>query len=167
MSEKEKIEALRLLNEQLATERSLIRIYEETQDLIMSEPAKWILHMLHMDSRKHVAIFNLAIEIMEGRRIGSPTRQELSVGLKRHMELEKESVERAKKLQRNNHVKENSGLSRLLETWADEERHHHAILQRLKDEKYVRVDAFEAYTQFRRTAFEQLNNEIKKLLRKF
>jgi len=35
----------------------------------------WLLYMLQMDSWKHIAIFNLAIEILEGRGIGEPDRQ--------------------------------------------------------------------------------------------
>jgi hypothetical protein len=139
-------------------------MYEETRPLVTSESAAWLLHMLQMDSRKHIAILNLAAEILEGRRIGYPTRREVSVGLEKHLELERESIERAKRLRTNRHVKENSGLSRLLETWADEERRHHLALQRLRDEKYARVDAFDAYTQYRRTAFQQLGDELKKLL---
>jgi hypothetical protein len=166
MLKEDKAEVMRLLLEQLETERRLVEMYKETSPLISSKSAEWLLFMLQMDSRKHIAVFSLAIDILEGLSIESTDRQEITVGLEKHLDLEKDSIERAKKLKANRLVKENSGLSRLLETWADEERHHHAILQRLKDEKYVRVDAFEAYIQFRRTAFEQLNNEIKKLLRK-
>ncbi len=105
MSEQEKSEALSLLNEQLQTEKKLVEMYEETSDLIMSEPAKWLLYMLQMDSRKHIAIFDMAIELMEGRRIGEEDRQEISVGLKKHLKLEKESIERSKKIRNNRLVK--------------------------------------------------------------
>ena len=163
MSEREKSEALRLLDEQLLTEKRLVEIYEETSDLIISEPARWLLYMLQMDSRKHIAIFNLAIEILEGRRIREPDKQEISVGLEKHLELEKESIEKSKKILGNRFVKENSGLSRLMETWSDDEKLHHKTLQRLRDEKFTQMNAFDAYTDYRRTAFEQLANEIKKL----
>jgi hypothetical protein len=163
MSDQEKSEALRLLDEQLQTEKRLVEMYEETSDLILSEPARWLLHMLQMDSRKHIvseparwllhmlqmdsrkhiAIFNLAIEILEGRRIEEPDRQEVSVGLEKHLELEKQSLERAREIRGNRFVKENSGLSRLMEIWSDDERHHH---------------------EYRRTAYQQLANEIKKLV---
>ena len=141
-----------------------MEMYEETSDLILSEPARWLLHMLQMDSRKHIAIFNVAIEILEGRRIEEPDRQEMSVGLEKHLELEKKSLERASEIRGNRFVKENSGLSRLMEIWSDDERHHHRTLQRLRDERYTRMNALDAYTEYRRTAFEQLANEIKKLV---
>ena len=112
--------------------------------------------MLQMDSRKHIAIFNLAIEILEGQRIGEPDRQEISVGFGKHLELKKESIERSRKIRGNRFVKENSGLGRLLETWSDDERLHQKTLLRLRDERFTRMNAFDAYTEYRRTAFEQL-----------
>lgn len=163
MSEHEKKEVLRFLDEQLQTEKRLVEMYEETSDLILSESARWLLYMLQMDSRKHIAIFNLAIEILKGKRIGEPDRQEISVGLEKHLELEKESIERSRKILGNRFVKENSGLSRLLGTWYDDERLHHKTLQRLRDERFTRMNVFDAYTEYRRTAFEQLAKEIKKL----
>ena len=36
-------------------------------------------------------------------------------------------------------------------------------LQRLRDERFTRMDAFDAYTEYRRTAFKELADEIKKL----
>lgn len=163
MSEKDKSEALALLNQQLETERRLVEIYEETSPLILSESARWLLHMLQMDSRKHIAILTLAADILQGRRIGYPTRQETTIGLEKHMALEAESIERARKLRANPLIKENPGLSRLLATWADDEKHHHTTLQRLRDERYTRMAPLDAYTQYRRTALEQLAEEIKKL----
>ena len=164
MSEKDKSEALALINQQLETERRLVEIYEETSPLIVSESARWFLHMLQMDSRKHIAILTLAAEILRGRRIGYPTRQETTVGLEKHMALEAESIERARKLRANPLIRENPGLSRLIASWADDESRHHKALQRLKDEKYAPMDPLDAYTQYRRDALSYLANEIKRLL---
>jgi hypothetical protein len=161
MSPDDRDEALSLLREQLQTERTLVEMYEETSTLILGKSARWLLHMLQLDSRKHIAIFNLAIEIVEGRKIQETDRQEIAVGLEKHLELEKESIERAKKIRGIRLVQENSGLSRLLEIWVEDEKMHHASLQRLKDEKYVRANVFDAYTEYRRTAFEQLVNELR------
>lgn len=163
MSEHEKTEALNLLNQQLQTEKKLVEMYEETSPLILSEPAKWLLHILQMDSRKHIAIFDMAIKILEGQGIEEDDRQEITVGLEKHLKLERISIERSKKIRANRFVKENSGLSRLMETWSADERRHVKTLQRLRDERFTRMDAFDAYTQYRRTAFEQLANEIKRL----
>ena len=163
MSEHEKTEAMNLLNQQLQTEKKLVEMYEETAPLIQSEPARWLLHILQMDSRKHIAIFDMAVKILEGQRIGDEDRQEITVGLEKHLELEAESIERSKKIRANRWVKENSGLSRLMETWSSDERRHVKTLQRLRDERFTRMDAFDAYTEYRRTAFKELADEIKKL----
>jgi len=163
LSEHEKTEAMNLINQQLKTEKKLVEMYEETAPLIMSEPARWLLHILQMDSRKHIAIFDMAVKILEGQRIGDEDRQEITVGLEKHLELEAESIERSKKIRANRWVKENSGLSRLMETWSSDERRHVKTLQRLRDERFTRMDAFDAYTEYRRTAFKELADEIKRL----
>ncbi len=163
LSEHEKNEALSLLNQQLQTEKKLVEMYEETSPLIISEPAKWLLHILQMDSRKHILIFDMAIKILEGQGIEEDDRQEITVGLEKHLELERESIERSKKILANRFVKENSGLKRLMETWSADESRHVKTLQRLRDERFTRMDSFDAYTQYRRTAFEQLADEIKRL----
>jgi len=154
---------MNLINQQLKTEKKLVEMYEETAPLIMSEPARWLLHILQMDSRKHIAIFDMAVKILEGQRIGDEDRQEITVGLEKHLELEAESIERSKKIRANRWVKENSGLSRLMETWSSDERRHVKTLQRLRDERFTRMDAFDAYTEYRRTAFKELADEIKRL----
>ncbi len=164
MSEEEKSKVLNLLQRQLETEKQLVKMYDETSSLILSESAAWFLFMLHMDSRKHIAIFELAIDIIEGRKIGYPTRQEISIGLEKHIALEEESIKRAKEIRGNRYIKENSGLSRLLETWADDERRHHRTLQQLRDDKFTQINAIDAYTQYRRAAFQQISNELKKLV---
>lgn len=163
MSEIERGEALGTMREQLKTEEQLVDLYEKTSDLVIGEPARWLLHMLQMDSRKHVEIFRMAIEMLEGRTMKMEDRREVAVGLAKHMELEKASVERAEKLRRNPWVRENSGLSRLLETWSEDEREHHRTLQRLRDERFERQNILDAYTNYRRTAFERLREELTSL----
>ena len=74
-----------------------------------------------------------------------------------------EYIDRSKKILGNPFAGENSGLSRPLETWSDDERLHYRTLQWLRDERFTRMDAFDAYTEYRRTAFERLANGIKKL----
>jgi hypothetical protein len=164
MTPDDRDEALSLLREQLQTERNLVEMYEKSSTLILSESARWLLHMLQMDSRKHIAIFNLAIEIAEGRKIRESDRQEIAVGLEKHLELEKKSIERSRKIRSIRFVQENSGLSRLLEIWAEDEKMHHTSLRRLKDENYSRANVFDAYTEYRRTAFEQLVDELRNLI---
>ncbi len=163
MSEKEKAKALRLMGDQLKTEEQLVELYETTAGFIVGEPARWLLHMLQMDSRKHIEIFRMTIEILEGREVSVEDRMEISTGLKKHMELEKASIERGEELKRNPWVRDNSGLSRLLETWSRDEREHHRALQRLRDEGFTREDALDAYTNYRRNAFEMLRRELASL----
>jgi hypothetical protein len=116
-----------------------------------------------MDSRKHIAIFDMAIKILDGQRIGDDDRQEITVGLEKHLELESESIKRSREISANLWVKENAGLSRLMETWSSDERRHVKTLERLRDERFTRINAFDAYTEYRRTAFKELADEIKRL----
>jgi rubrerythrin len=163
MSEKEKAKALGLMGDQLKTEEQLVELYEKTAGLIVGEPARWLLHMLQMDSRKHIEIFRMAIEILEGREVSGEDRMEIATGLKKHMELEKASIERGEELRRNPWVRDNSGLSRLLEVWSRDEMEHHRSLQRLKDDGFTRENALDAYTNYRRNAFEMLRRELANL----
>ena len=163
MSDHEKTEVMNLLHQQLQTEKKLVEMYEEISPLILSEPAKWLLHILQMDSRKHIAIFDMAIKVLDGQRIGDDDRQEITVGLEKHLELERESIKRSREIRANLWVKENSGLSRLMEAWSSDERRHVKTLERLRDERFTRMDTFDAYTEYRRTVFKELADEIKRL----
>lgn len=163
MSEKEKSEALNLMRRQLETEEQLVELYEKTADIIIGEPARWLLHMFQMDSRKHIEVFRMAIEVLEGREVSGEDRMEIATGLKKHMELERASIERGEELKGNPWVRENSGLSRLMEAWSRDEREHHRSLQRFKDEGFTRENVLDAYTNYRRNAFEMLRRELTSL----
>ncbi len=103
------------------------------------------------------------IKMREGREVSGEDRMEIATGLKKHMELEKASIERGEELRRNPWVRDNSGLSRLLEAWSRDEREHHRSLQRLKDEGFTKKNSLDAYTNYRRSAFEMLRRELASL----
>jgi len=50
----------------MQVEGELVGLYERTAREISSQPVRHLLHMINMDSRKHIDICQTAIEILEG-----------------------------------------------------------------------------------------------------
>lgn len=138
--EKEKKEAIDLLRRQMAVESNLIRLYEETAGDVKSRPVRHLLRMINLDSRKHVDICQVAIEVLRGEDVLSEEKEELIEGLQRHIELEKESIDRAKKILKNTWIRENKGLSELIKKLRDDEKKHHKALKKLTGKAFFRLD---------------------------
>ncbi len=138
--EREKEEAIDLLKKQMVVEGKLINLYEETVGSIQSRPVKHLLRMITLDSRKHVDICQVAIEVLQGEDVLSEEKDELIKGLQRHIELEKESVDRAKKILKNTWIRENKGLSELIKKLRDDEKKHHKALKKLTGKAFFRLD---------------------------
>lgn len=164
--EREKDEAIALLISQIEVEEQLVELYDETADLIVSVQVRRLLHSIQLDSKKHIEICKTAIELLGGEDFGREDRTELSVGLERHMELERASLERASLLSRNPWIRDNEGLKRLIGRWMEEEGEHHRTLQRLSTERFRREILTDALTGYRSIAIEKLRRELGGLRKK-
>ena len=165
MSEKKtKDSIISELESQIETEKRLVELYEETSELIISDPARWLLKMLQLDSRKHIEIIGMAIKILEGEKLSQESRQEVSIGLDKHLQMEKISLEKAKVLMKSPMIKENPGLSRLLNLWMEDEKEHHNAISELKRENFTRENLIDAYTRYRRIAWENVRDELSDLI---
>jgi rubrerythrin len=138
--EKEKAEVIELLREQMKIEGRLVGLYEQSAGDIESPPVRHILHMINMDSRKHIDICQTAIEILEGTDVFKEHKQDLIKGLKEHMELEEDSIKRANRILRSNLISENKALKALLEKLRDDEKHHHTALKKLSEKPFFQID---------------------------
>lgn len=78
---KEREEVIGLLHGQLKVEGELIRLYEETEAEIHSNAVKYMLHMIAMDSRKHIDICQTALEFLEGNDVLKSEKAEILKGL--------------------------------------------------------------------------------------
>ena len=84
----EKEKAIRLLREQMEVEGKLVGLYAKYHKEIGNLPVRHLLHMIHLDSLKHIDICQTAIEILQGEDVLSEQKKDLVRGLRDHVELE-------------------------------------------------------------------------------
>jgi len=135
-----KEEAIGLLREQMKIEGELVGLYEKTASEIKNKPVRHLLHMIQLDSRKHISICQTSIEILQGEDVLEEEKKELIKGLKAHMELEKNSIDRASEMLNNVWIRENKALTELIKKLRDDEKRHHKMLQKLAEKPFFRLD---------------------------
>jgi rubrerythrin len=150
---KEKERGVLLLREQMKVEGKLVGLYEKTASDIKSKPVRHLLHMIQLDSRKHIDICETAIEILMGEDVLKEEKQELLEGLRAHIELERGAIERANEILKNTWIKENKALTALFKKLRDDERRHHQMLKNLTDQTFFRQDPRDLAYVFRDTGF--------------
>jgi len=149
----EKKEAIELLREQMKIEAECILHYNDTASEIKNKPAKHLLNMLQLDSRKHVEICRIAIDMLQGEDILEPEKEDIRESIQHHIELEKESVEMGNKLLKNTWIKESKGLRELIKRFRDDEKRHHTALKKLVDKPFYRIDPNDFVAKFRDPKF--------------
>jgi hypothetical protein len=137
--EKEKAEVIDLLRKQMTVEGELIRLYMESADDIKSIPVRHLLRMIQLDSKKHLDICQVAIEVLQGEEMLSEEKEGLIEGLQRHIDLEKESIDRAKRILKN--------------TWMEDEKRHHKALKKLAGKRFFRLNPRDFVAVFRDEKF--------------
>jgi hypothetical protein len=141
--EKERLEVLTLLREQLEVEKQLIADYQETEEMVQSTAVRHLLKMHNLDSQKHVYLLQTVIDVLEGNQILSEEKEELIQGLNHHMEMEKDAIDRANKILKNVWIRETKGLNELIKRLRDDEKDHHKALEKLSKRHFFREDPFE------------------------
>jgi hypothetical protein len=138
--EEERQEAIELLRNQIKTEGRLISEYKDFGANVVNVPVRRMLHMIMYDSYKHIEALQAAIDIIERKEVLKDDRKELREGLKRHLELEKESLKKAEKVLNYRWVKNIKGLNELIKGWRDEEKRHHQTLKNLSNKPFIEID---------------------------
>ena len=141
--EKEKQEVIDLLQKQLDVERRLVDLYETTHRAIESKAVRLLLHMIQLDSRKHIDICQLVISVLQGEDVLKEEREYVIQGLQQHLKLEQAAIDMANKILKNVWIEETEGLKELIRTWRDEEKDHHKTLKKLADQRFFRMDPFD------------------------
>jgi rubrerythrin len=137
--EKEKEEVIELLRKQVDVERNLVTLYKETVKDIQSSAVKHLLHMISLDSRKHIDICQLVIEVLQGEDVLKEEKGELVTGLQRHLKLENDAIESANKILRNVWIRETKALNDLIKTWRNDEKEHIKTLKKLSGKTFFRI----------------------------
>ena len=152
---KEKEEAIRLLREQIQVEGRLVGLYEKSHKEIENRPVRHILHMIQLDSMKHIDICQTAIEILEGEDVLKDERKGLLTGVKEHVELEEGSIERADEILNNVWIRENKAIGELIKKLRDDEKRHHDTLKKLSEKTFFRLDPNDFTVIMRGTVFAE------------
>ena len=149
----ERREVVEILKNQISIERELIAQYKDYGGKLENIPVRRILQMIMFDSQKHMVSLHAAIDIIEGKDVLMEDRKGLKEGLKRHIELEMESIKAAEKILKHLWVQNTRGLKVLLESWRDEEKRHHKILKQLSETPYIKIDQMGLQAAFREEDF--------------
>ncbi|MCJ7631978.1 hypothetical protein MUP77_06240 [Candidatus Bathyarchaeota archaeon] len=166
----ERKEAVKVLQKQVTVESELVRLYEDTVGQVQSSAVRHILHMMALDSMKHIDLCQTVMEVLEGADILQPEKGELIQGLHRHLALEKESIDVGNTLLKNGWIRETRGLKELVKKFRDEEKEHHRTLTKLAESAYFRKDETgdAVLAMFRdEDWFERRYVEAKRLRKKF
>jgi rubrerythrin len=135
-----KQEALNLLKEQLKVEGELVALYNQTAPEIENKAVMRLLEMVALDSRKHIAICQVAIEVLEGEDVLSEDKPAIIEGLQRHLELEEGAIKRANELLKNVWIRENKALSEMIKKLRDDERRHIETMRKLSEKPFFRFE---------------------------
>jgi hypothetical protein len=144
---------VQILKEQINIERKLVNQYNTFGGKIENIPIRRILHMIMFDSQKHIESLLAAIDIIEERDILQEDRKLIKEGLRKHIELEMESIKAAESVLTHTWIKNNQGLMTLLETWRDDEKRHHKILKKISEKPFIKIDPNDWVTIFRDEEF--------------
>lgn len=151
--EKEKGEVIALLHNQIATEKKIIALlHNQTAKEIKSSPVRHLLHMIQLDSMKHVDICQAVIDVLQGDDVLKEEKKEIVEGMKRHLELEKKAIDTSKKILKNAWIDENAGLKELIKRLIKDEEEHHKTLRRLTDKTFFRIGFRDLSASFKTTA---------------
>jgi len=146
---KEREEAISLLKNQIEIEGQLIDQYHEYGAKVGNPGVRRMLHMIMFDSQKHIEALQTVIDNLEGRDILKDDRMDLREGLRRHIELELESIKAAEKVLDYSWLRKTPGLKEIIEAWRDDEKRHHRMLKKLSEKSFIKVDPNDFSTMFR------------------
>jgi hypothetical protein len=146
-------EATQILRNQITVEGELISLYEKTINEAPNKAVQLLLRMIRHDSQKHMTMLQAADDIINGQEVYMQDREELAKSLKRHLELEKESIENGEKLLRYVWLQDRKGLKTIIESWRDDEKRHHKLLKDLSEKSFIHVNSDEFFSAFRDEEF--------------
>ncbi len=142
-------EAKKILRDQIAIEGELIALYEKS---VLESPNALIQQMLRMirhDSQKHVMMLGIVVDFLEGKEVFIQDRKGLADSLKRHLELEMESIQRGELLLKHGWLRDRKGYRTIVESWVEDEKRHHKFLKELSDKPFTPMSSDDFSSAFR------------------
>lgn len=124
----ERDELVGLLKEQLVLERKTIASMDKQVRRTKNRIIRLLLHGIVLDSMKHIDMLETMIDLLTGSVVPEAERDELGKELKRHIEIEKDSLDRLEGVIKKT---EDKGVRFLLQNIASDERRHHTVLDQI------------------------------------
>jgi rubrerythrin len=146
-------EAKKLLTEQIQIEGELITLYEKTANEVSNELVQQMMKIIKHDSQKHIMMLSIVMGFLEGKEIYIQDRQSLTNSLKRHLELEEQSINRGEKLLRHSWLESRKGYKAIVESWGEDEKRHHKFLKELSEKPYTPIKSDDFASAFKDEAF--------------
>jgi len=101
------------------------------------------------DSQKHIMMLGMVVNFLEGKEVYLKDREGLADSLKKHLELERESIQKGEKLLKHSWLKDRRGYQTIVENWVEDEKRHHKFLKELSERSFTPVSSDDFYTAFR------------------
>ena len=146
-------EAKKVLRDQLLIEGELIGLYEKTVNEIPSVLVQQMLRMIRHDSQKHIMMLNVLVDFLDGKEVFMHDRKGLAESLKRHLELEKESIQKGVTLLKQAWLSDRKGYRTIIESWVEDEKRHHKFLKELSDKPFTPISSDDFASAFRDEEF--------------
>jgi len=134
-------EAKKGLRDQILIEGELISLYEKTANEVPNVIVQQMLRMIKHDSQKHVMMLNLVVDFLDGKEVFMQDKKGLADTLKRHIELEKESIQKGEHLLKQAWLQDRKGYKAIIESWVEDEKRHHKFLKELSDKPFTPISS--------------------------
>jgi hypothetical protein len=105
--------------------------------------------MIRHDSQKHVMMLSVVVDFLEGKEVFMQDRKGLADSLKRHLELEMESIQRGEALLKHGWLRDRKGYRTIVESWVEDEKRHHKFLKELSDKPFTPISSDDFSSAFR------------------
>lgn len=146
-------EAKKVLRDQILIEGELISLYEKTANEIPNVIVQQMLRMIKHDSQKHIMMLNLVVDFLDGKEVFMQDRKGLADSLKRHLELEKTSIQKGEHLLNQAWLQDRKGYKTIIESWVEDEKRHHKFLKELSDKPFTPISSDDFASAFRDEEF--------------
>ena len=131
----------------------MINLYDSTVGELPNKLVQQMLRMIKHDSQKHAMMLSILLDFLEGEEVFMEDRRGLADSLRRHLELEAESIKRGEKLLGQTWLRDRKGYRSIVESWVDDERKHHKFLRELSDKPFTPISADDFSSVFRDEVF--------------
>jgi len=86
-------------------------------------------------------MLNLVVDFLDGKEVFMQDKKGLADTLKRHLELEKESIQKGEHLLKQAWLQDRKGYKAIIESWVEDEKRHHKFLKELSDKPFTPISS--------------------------